>query len=40
MDEKLVTKERFQPVEELVYGCAGIILGAVILALVYLVVRH
>lgn len=39
-DGKFVTNERFQPVEKLVLGFAGLVLVAVIMAVVALVIRQ
>lgn len=39
-DKEFVTQAEFWPVKMLVYGCVCIMLGAVIMALVYLVVQH
>lgn len=40
LDSKFVTVEAFDPVRKLVYGLVGIILTAVVIALVTLVVRQ
>lgn len=40
LDDKYVTKDEFRPVRNVVYGMVGIILTAVILALVYLVIHR
>lgn len=34
-----VTKEEFDPVKRLVYGCVGILLSAIMLALVALIIK-
>jgi hypothetical protein len=39
-DGKFVTQERFQPVEKLVLGFAGLVLVAVVMAVIALVVRQ
>lgn len=40
LDDTYVTKIEFQPVRALVYGLAGLVLSAVVIALVALVVQR
>lgn len=37
--KSLITKDQFEPVKKLVYGCASIILSSVVIGLVYLVIQ-
>jgi hypothetical protein len=39
LDTKYVTKDEFAPIRALVYGCASIMLTAVVGSLVYLVIK-
>jgi hypothetical protein len=39
-DQEFVTRAEFWPVKALVYGCVGIMLSALVLAIIYLVVQH
>jgi hypothetical protein len=38
--EGYVSQDEFDPIRKLVYGCVTIMLSALILAIVYLVVKH
>lgn len=39
LENKYVSKEEFQPIKRLVYGCVSIILSSVIVAMVALIIK-